>query len=166
MATRKKSTPPAAKKRAATRAAPAAKAAKKEAPALPTLGDLGKMLKGIKLPGIDLAAIVDAQRKDMEALAEANRLAYQGMKELAERRNEMLKESLAQWQQAVKAAGGPDVLNRQAELARERVKKAIANIRELAQIEADARRKAWKVLRERFLENQANLQKLIRPQSQ
>lgn len=163
MVTSKKSTKPAAKKRATTKTASAAKTTKNDPPALPGLGDLGKMLKGIKLPGIDIAAIVETQRKDMEALADANRLAYQGMKDLAERRNQMLKESLSQWQEAAKAATGPDVLKRQAELARERVQTAMANVRELAEIEADARRKAWKVLRDRFLENQANLQKLIKP---
>ena len=40
---------------------------------------------------------------------------------------------------------------------------AIANFRELAEMEAQSRGKAWKVLQDRFQENVANLQKLLKP---
>ena len=40
---------------------------------------------------------------------------------------------------------------------------AIANVRELAEMEAQSRSKAWKVVQDRFQENLANLQKLLQP---
>lgn len=151
---------PAAKKtvRRQSAAAPAA-----EAKALPALGDLGKMLGRFKLPGIDVAAIVASQRKDMEALAEANRQAYEGIRALAERRNEMLKEAFTNWRDAMKGASGTELLTKQAELARQGVQDAIANVRELAQMEAKSRKKAWKLVQDRFEENLANLKKLLQP---
>jgi phasin family protein len=127
------------------------------------LGEVGKLLQKFKLPGIDIAAIVESQRKDMQALADANREAYEGIKALAERRNEILLEALAHWQAAMKdtAAGGG--MKRQAEAAKEGVTQAVARFRELAEMEAAARSKAWKILQDRFQDNLANLQKLLQP---
>ncbi|HMO45895.1 MAG TPA: phasin family protein [Rubrivivax sp.] len=149
---------PAAKKAARKSAAPAA-AKTRSAP----VGDLGKALAKFKLPGVDIAAIVESQRKDMEALAEANRQAYEGIKALAERRNEMLKEAFVKWRDATKDASGSAMLSKQAELARQGVQDAIANVRELAQMEAKSRKQAWKLVQDRFEENLANLKKLLQP---
>jgi phasin family protein len=129
----------------------------------PAFGDIGKLIEQFKLPGIDVKAIVESQRKDMEALAEANRQAFEGIKALAERRNQILKESLLQWQEAMKDAGGKDALAKQADLAKKGVRKAMTDLRELAEMEAASRSKAWKVVQERFQENLANLQKLLQP---
>ena len=131
--------------------------------ALPSLADLGKLVEKFKLPGIDVNAIVESQRKDMEALAEANRQAYEGIKALAQRRNEILQEALVQWQDAMKDATGKDALSKRAEMAKKGVQQAIANFRELAEMEAQSRGKAWKVLQDRFQENVSNLQKLLKP---
>ena len=126
-------------------------------------GDIGKIIEKFKVPGIDLAAIANSQRKDMEALAEANRVAYEGIRALAQRRNEILMESLQEWQDAMKDASGKGALAKQAELAKTGVQKAIENFRELAEMEAATRSQAWKVVQSRFEENLANLQKLLKP---
>lgn len=138
-------------------------AASKTASGIPSFGDLGKLIEKFKLPGIDIAAIVESQRTDMEALAEANREAYEGIKTLAKRRNEILQEALAQWQEAMKDATGKDALTNGAETVKQSVQQAVANFRELAEIEAQSRGKAWKVVQDRFQENVANLQKLLQP---
>ena len=158
----------AAAKKTAARKAPAKKAAAKKTATTakaksPPLADLGKALSKFKLPGIDIAAIVASQRQDMEALAEANRQAYEGIKALAERRNQMLKEAFGKWQEAMKGASGTEMLTKQAELARQGVKDAIANVRELAQMEAKSRKQAWKLVQDRFEENLAQLKKLLQP---
>ena len=126
-------------------------------------GDFGKLAEKIKLPGIDVAAIVESQRKDMEALAEANKQAYEGIKALAQRRNEILQEALVEWQEAMRDATGKDALAKNAERAKRGVQQAIANFKELADMEAKSRSKAWKIVQDRFQENLANLQKLLQP---
>ena len=63
-----------------------------------------KLADKYQLPGVNVEALVDWQRKDMEALAEANRQAFEGMKALIDRRNQILQETLAQWQSTVKDA--------------------------------------------------------------
>ena len=129
---------------------------------LPSFADLGKLVGNFKLPGVDVKAIVESQRKDMEALAEANRQAYEGIKALAKRRNEILQEALSEWQAAMKDATGKDAISKSAERAKQGVKQAIDRYRELAEMEAESRRKAWKVLQDRFQENVANLQSLLK----
>ena len=54
---------------------------------MPWLDDIKKLIDKYQLPGVDVAALVDWQRKDMEALAEANRQAFEGIKALIDRRN-------------------------------------------------------------------------------
>ena len=146
----------------AGRTSTATAAATRRASGLPSFGDLGKLVGRLKLPGIDMQAIVDAQRKDMEALAEANRQAYEGIKALAQRRNEILQEALVEWQEALKDATGKDALSKNSERAKQGVKQAIDRFRELAEMESESRRKAWKVLQDRFQENLANLQTLLK----
>lgn len=130
--------------------------------ALPTFDDLAALAERFKLPGIDVSAIVESQRKDLEALAEANRAAYEGMQALAERRAEMLRESFQRLQSLAGESGG-NLIGKGAEQMQGALQQAIENFRELAEIEADHRNKAWSVLQQRFEENMANLGKLMQP---
>jgi uncharacterized protein YigA (DUF484 family) len=81
----------------------------------PWLDDIKKLTEEFQLPGVDVAALVDWQRKDLETLVEANRQAYEGVRALIERRNEILQETLAQWQAAVKDATSSEAIAKQAE---------------------------------------------------
>jgi phasin family protein len=129
----------------------------------PWLDDIKKLTEKFQLPGVDVAALVDWQRKDMETLVEANRQAYEGVRTLIERRNEILQETLAQFQAAVKDATSSEAIAKQAEAGKQGVQQVLANIRELAEIEAQSRNNAWKVVQDRMQENLANLQKLLQP---
>ena len=93
----------------------------------------------------------------------ANRHAYEGIKALVDRRSEILQETQAQWQPAVKDATSADALPKQTEAARQGMGKAIANFVELSQVEAEVRNNVWKVLQDRMRENLGNLQKLLQP---
>lgn len=134
---------------------------------MPWLDSFKQMAEKYKLPNVDIAALIDWQRKDMEALVEANRQANEGIRALIERRNEILGETFAEWQAAVQnLAGnmtGADALSKQADIAKQGVEKAVANFRELTQLEMQAHTNAWKVVQERMQENMANLQKLLQP---
>ena len=134
-----------------------------DAGAMPLLDDLKKLIDNYQLPGVDVAALVDWQRKDMEALAEANRQAFEGIKALIDRRNEILQETLAQWQATVKDATSAEAMSKQTEAVKQGVEKAVANFQELAQMEAQSRDNAWKVVQECIQENLSNLQKLLQP---
>lgn len=130
---------------------------------LPSLDDLGKLIEQFKLPGIDVNALVEWQRKDVEALTEANRQAYEGIRALAQRRSEILRDTLAQWQQALSGMAGQDALAKHSEAAQQSIRQAVADFRELAEMETQTRNNAWKVVQDRLQENMANLQKLLQP---
>src|SRR6476646_4080256 len=68
-----------------------------DAGAFPGFEDLKKLIEKFQLPSVDIDALIDWQRKDMEALTEANRQAPEGLKALVERRNEILRETLTEW---------------------------------------------------------------------
>ena len=131
--------------------------------AFPGFEDIKKLIEKFQLPNVDIDALIDWQHKDMEALTEMNRHASEGLKALVERRNEILRESLAEWQAAIKDATSAESMSKRAEDAKQGMQKAIANFRELSEMEAQARNNAWKVVQDRMQENMANLQKLLQP---
>lgn len=130
---------------------------------MPSMDELAEMMAQFKMPGVDVNALVEWQRRDLEALAEANREAYEGYKALIERRNEILQEALLGWQGNVQSMMDPEALSRQSEVAREGIQKAIDNFRELAEMEAETRRRAWKAVQERLQANMDHLQELMNP---
>jgi phasin family protein len=134
-----------------------------DASVFPGIEDLKKLIEKFQLPSVDIDALIDWQRRDMEALTEVNRQASEGLKALVERRNEILRETLAEWQAAVKDATSAEVISKRAEAAKQGVQKAIANFRELSEMEAQSRNNAWKIVQERMQENMATLQKLLQP---
>jgi phasin family protein len=134
-----------------------------DAGVIPGFEDLKKLIEKFQLPNVDIDALIDWQRKDMEALTEMNRQASEGLKALVERRNEILRESLAEWQAAIKEATSTEAISKRAEAAKQGMQKAMANFRELSDMEAQARNNAWKVVQDRMQENLANLQKLLQP---
>ena len=134
-----------------------------DAGAFPGFEDLKKLIEKFQLPSLDIDALVDWQRKDMEALTEANRQASEGIKALVARRNEILRETLAEWQAAVKDATSAEAISKRADEAKQGIEKAIANFRELSEMEAQSRNDAWKIVQERMQENMATLQKLLQP---
>ena len=66
-------------------------------------------------------------------------------------------------QAAIKEATSTEAVSKRAEAAKQGMQKAIANFRELSEMEAQARNNAWKVVQDRMQENMANLQKLLQP---
>jgi len=124
--------------------------------------DIGKMMEQFKVSGIDVGKIVEAQRKDIEALTQANQAAYAGVQELAKRQAEILQETMAEWQAAMSRMGSGDT-SAQAELAQKALGKAVNNMREMAELTAKSQTQAWEVIQKRFRENLADMMKLMQP---
>ena len=127
--------------------------------------DIAKLMEQFKVPGVDVTKIIEAQRKDIEALTQANQAAYAGVQELARRQTEILQETMAEWQAAMAQAGSRDGAGvaQQAELAQKAFGKAFGNMRELAEITAKSQTQAWEAMQKRFHENLAEFRKLMQP---
>lgn len=114
--------------------------------------DLQRFLDAFKLPGVDVKSIADARRAEMRAVALANRRAHDGMKLLARREAELLREAAAEWRAAVKKLGamdGADFAARRTELAGRVVAQAIDNVRRLAETVVSSQAEACAAVRAR-----------------
>jgi phasin family protein len=112
--------------------------------------DFTKMLQQFQIPGVDVASIIERERKNIEALAEANRIAFEGWQNLVRRQSEILQDSM---KRAVEDAKNQTALKNGAELARSAFETALANMRELAEMAAKSQRDAFEVIRKRVEEN-------------
>ena len=89
--------------------------------------DFTKLMSQFRLPGVDFTALVDRERKNIEALVKANRIAFEGWQRLVRRQAEMLQETM---KKVVADASQEDAKKKRAELAKEGFEKALANMRE------------------------------------
>jgi phasin family protein len=101
------------------------------------IADFSKMLESFNFPGVDKTSLIEARRKDLEALGEANRLAFEGMQAVVQKQAEMLSASVREIQAAAqKMTGGSptDVMAKQGEFVQHSLKKAVDNMREIAEM--------------------------------
>ncbi len=128
--------------------------------------DVAKMIEQLKVPGLDVSGFIEAQRKNIEALTQANQAAFEGMQELARRQMEILQETMSEWQAAIVGscrARGRQRRHGGRSAAEKAFGKAFGNMRELAEMAAKAQTQAWEVVQKRFQENLADLRSLLLP---
>ena len=127
--------------------------------------DINQLLAQFKLPGVDVNALIEGRRKDIEAVAAANRHAYEGMQLLAQRQAEMLREAIAEWQQAASQAmssqGASAGTAKQIELGKQALAKALENMRELAEMATKSQTEAFEVVNRRFHQSLDELKRSI-----
>ncbi len=119
--------------------------------------DFGKILTDFKIPNIDFEAYVAAVRKNVDALSQANRLAYEGLQAIAKRQIEIVRQSLDQAASAAREAAEPgtphDKAAKQAELAKSAFEHALANLRELGELVTKANNEAFDLIQARFTQS-------------
>ena len=130
--------------------------------------DMTKMLGDVKIPGFDMQMMMDAQRKNIEALNAANQAAVQGMQAVAQRQAEILSQTINEVstiaQQLANASTNPQELTtKQAEIARKAFEQALANARELAEIVSKSNTEAFAIINKRVTESLQELKSLVAP---
>jgi len=128
--------------------------------------DMTKMLGDVKIPGFDMQMMMDAQRKNIEALNAANQAAVQGMQAVAQRQAEILSQTINEVstiaQQLANASTNPQELTtKQAEIARKAFEQALANARELAEIVSKSNTEAFAIINKRVTESLQELKSLV-----
>jgi phasin family protein len=99
--------------------------------------DFSKMLEGFNFPGVDTASLMSIWRKDFEAIAEANRLAYEGMQALVRKQTDILSTRAQEIQSAARqmSAGDPkELMAKQGEFVQRSSTEAFENMREMAEM--------------------------------
>ena len=119
--------------------------------------DISKYLGDFKVPGVDVDSLVSSQRKNIEALTQANKLAYDGLQAVVKRQAEILRQTVDEIAQATKDIAEPgnpqDKASKQAELAKEAFERSLSNLRELSEMIAKANTEAFDLLNKRFTQS-------------
>jgi phasin family protein len=131
-------------------------------------GDIAKLLEQYKLPGIDVAAIVEMRRKDIEALMTANRVALEGAQSVGQKQVEILRSTLDQLssliQQATASGSMTEMTTKTGELVQQVLQRALENMRELAETAYKSQSDTYGVLTKRIQENLDEAKALLRPE--
>jgi phasin family protein len=100
--------------------------------------DVSKAFGEFQLPGVDLEAIAQTQRKNLEA----NQLAAEGMRALAERQAGIVQQAIADasglFREWTQPGAADERLVKNVEVAKQAFEKGLANIRELNDLSAKA----------------------------
>lgn len=129
------------------------------------LGEIARMVKEFRLPGFNAAAVLEATHKDIEALAEANRIALASVQDLGQKQHEILRKTLQELQSLVeeartagRIAQSPAQLS---DLVQNTLKEALGNMRALAELAGRSQTEAFSVVSERMQRNIEELQRLL-----
>lgn len=117
--------------------------------------DFMKMFSEFKMPNMpDMSAFAEAQKRNIEALTTANRLAMEGAQAVARRNMEIMQQAMGEMTQAVQSMASQEPAAakaaRQAELLKTGYEKAVANMREVVELIQKSNGEALGVLNARF----------------
>lgn len=122
------------------------------------------MFDKFQVPGLDTSALMESQRKNIEAVIKANQKAAEGYGNLLRRQGEIMTETLQAIQEAagelMTANAGKDLPKKQAELVEKTVGRAFKHMKELAEMAASANSDAFKIMRDRASESIEELRAL------
>lgn len=117
---------------------------------------LGKLAMAPMASAPDLQALMAAQRRNLEALATANKVALDGAQALARRQMEILQQMASEFSQTMETVSQPAAPQEKAAQQTERLKHAYAQAldqaRELRDLMQTANAETLQVLNTRFLE--------------
>lgn len=126
--------------------------------------DFTKYLAQMRVPGVDAEAMMAAQKKNMDALVEANKAAAAGYQDLFKRQLAIFEETMGEAQQHLKAFDtvkvDPENAKAQTDLARAAFEKALANMQALAEGAQKANAEAYEIVSSRIKESLAELREM------
>jgi len=125
-----------------------------------------KLFRDMKLPALpDMEAVLSTYRRNIEVLAQANRIALEGAQTIGKRHMEILQQTMSELtenMQALSAIESPQAkAAKQAELLKRAYERAVANTKELSDLIRDANAEALRLLNQRFLETMDEVKALI-----
>lgn len=100
--------------------------------------DVTKLISEFKIPGVDVEQVLATQRKNIEALTAANKVAFEGFQAVAQRQTEILRQTMEEIsglvQGVISAPTPEEKVAKQAELTKHAFEKALSNAKELAEL--------------------------------
>ena len=119
--------------------------------------DMSKFMSGMKIPSYNFQALAASQRKNFEALAAANKMALEGMQEIARRQSEIVTQGVEDVSGAVSnlltATTMEDRTVKNAEFAKTLYQKALANFWDLGEMVTKSNSRTFGVLNKRVADS-------------
>ena len=114
--------------------------------------DFAKLIESCQISGVDMKALLDMEKKNIDALIEVNRSAYESWRNLIARQAEVFQETMT----AIAAEAGNEAMTgKRTEIARHGFETALANMRQLAETATEQQKQTVEILRRRFEEGMA-----------
>jgi len=121
--------------------------------------DFSKLLGQYKIPGVDFSAIMEREKKNIEALTKANKVAYDGWQALFKKQAEIFQETMAE---TMAHAKKQEAMKQRADVAKQGFEKALGNMKQLAEMAAKSQTEAFEILRKRAGENMEEMRSLTK----
>ena len=122
----------------------------------PAKFDLESLASSFKLPNVDTNVVIEIQRKNLEAVTAANKIALEGAQTIARRQAEIVREAVKGMGDATNAITSAktveEKLVKQADFVKAAYAKNVADIRELSELGAKSGREAFEVINSRVTE--------------
>ena len=116
-----------------------------------------ELLSKFNLPNLDTKALLDAQVKNIHAVADANRAILESTQSLFQRQSEMLKQALEEASEAAKSLGSSttaqEAAHKQIKMIEDSVSKALSNFSEIVGMLRKSQDETAKQVTDRFNEN-------------
>lgn len=126
--------------------------------------DFTKQLASMKMPGFDTESMMAAQKKNMDALVEANKAAAAGYQDLFKKQMAIFEDTMAEAQQHLKSFDATkldaETAKAQGEVAKAAFEKALANMQALAEAAQKANAEAYEIVSARIKESMGELREL------
>ena len=130
--------------------------------------DVTKMFADFRYRPFDVEAVWAAQRRNIEALSQANQLAVEGVQALARRQIELTRETFEGFSTLLRDMAQPasaeDRIAKNTEYAKQMLEKSVSNGREIALLATKAGTEAADVLRKRACEGLDELRDFAKQQ--
>ena len=131
--------------------------------------DVTKLMADFRFRPFDLETLMAAQRRNIEALSQANQLAVEGIQAVARRQIEIARQALEDVSALIRDLAQPasteDRLAKNTEYAKQVLEKSLDHSREISQLATKAGTEAADVLRKRACEGLDELRQFAHPQT-
>lgn len=118
--------------------------------------DFGKFAKQFSLPSMNGNDFMAVQKKNLEVMTAANRIALEGMQALARRQAEIVRQSTEEFGKAAReltdSKSFEDSLAKQADMVKDAYEQALANVRELTEMTVKSQSEAAELINARVTE--------------
>ena len=129
--------------------------------------DVTKMIADFRFRPFDVDALMACQRRNIEALSQANQLAVEGVQAMARRQIEITRQAIDDasllFRDLVQPVSAEDRIAKNTEYAKQMLEKTVVHGREMTELAAKAGAEAADVLRKRASESLDELREMAKP---